>query len=214
MRAGTPSWCRRGRFLFRVGPTEDGEHGLLTIDNMSLLRKYENKGMVLKGDSLIVTTNLDNTLRVYDVNKGQIIGKYLVDERQISNDLFSEVDSRRDPRFIREWSNTAHLIDLHYLQEVRSVHRTRRSSFENKEMREEGEGFGYYLVYDDQFRRVGRIDLDYGWLVGTADEGLLYMRQEALHRRFWQLSRSSGKGLQNRGLGCLRVRILRVENNG
>lgn len=39
--------------------------------------------------------------------------------------------------------------------------------------------FGYYLVYDDLFRRVGRIGSDYGWLVGTADEGLLYMRQEA-----------------------------------
>ena len=26
-------------------------------------------------------------------NKGQLIGKYLVDERQVSNDLFSEVDS-------------------------------------------------------------------------------------------------------------------------
>ncbi len=45
-------------------------------------------------------------------------------------------------------------------------------------MKEEGEGFGYYLVYDDQFRRIGRIDPDYGWLVGIADEGLLYMRQK------------------------------------
>ena len=25
----------KGRFLFRVGPTEDGEHGLLAVDNMS-----------------------------------------------------------------------------------------------------------------------------------------------------------------------------------
>ena len=168
----------RGRFLFSVGPTEDGEYGLLSIGNMSLLRKYENKGMVLKGDSLVVTTNLDNVLRVYDINKGQLIGKYLVDERQVSNDLFSAVDSRHEPRFVKEWSNAAHLIDLHYLQKV-GVYIVLVVAPKTEEMKEDGEGLGYYLVYDDQFRRVGRIDPDYGWLAGTADEGLLYMRQKS-----------------------------------
>lgn len=168
----------RGRFLFRVGPTEDGEHGLLAIGNMSLRRKYGTKGLVLKGDSLVVTTNLDNALRVYDINKGQLIGKYLVDERQVSNDLFSEVGSKHDPRFVEEWSNAAHLLDLYYLQEI-GLYIVLVVAPEAEEMREEGEEFGYYLVYDDQFRRVGRIGSDYGWLVGTADEGLLYMRQEA-----------------------------------
>ena len=167
----------KGRFLFRVGPTEDGEYGLLAVDNMSLLRKYRNKGMILKGDSLVVTTNLDNALRVYDINKGQLIGKYLVDERQVSNDLFSEVDSRRDPRFVEEWSNAAHLIGLHYLQEM-GLYIVLVNAPSNEAMREEGEGLRYYLIYDDQFRRVGRIDLDYGWLVGTANEGLLYMKQK------------------------------------
>ena len=167
----------KGRFLFKVGPTEDGEYGLLAVDNMSLVRKYENKGMVLRGDSLVVTTNLDNALRVYDIKKGQLIGKYLVDARQVSNDLFSEVDSRHEPRFVKEWANAAHLLDLHYLQEV-GLYIVFVQAPETEEMREESEGFGYYLVYDDQFRRVGRIDLDYGWLVGTADEGLLYMRQK------------------------------------
>ena len=167
----------KGRFLFRVGPTEDGEYGLLAVDNMSLLRKYRNKGLVLKGDSLVATTNLDNALRVYDINKGQLIGKYLVDERQVSNGLFSEVDSRHEPRFVKEWSNAAHLIDLHYLQEV-GLYIVLVEAPETEEMKEEGEGNFYYLVYDDRFRRVGRIDLNYGWLVGTADEGLLYMEQK------------------------------------
>lgn len=167
----------RGRFLFKVGPNEDSEYGLLATDNMSLVRKYENKGMVLKGDSLVVTTNLDNVLRVYDINKRELIGKYLVDERQVSNDLFSEVDSRHEPRFVKEWSNAAHLMDLHYLQEV-GVYIVLVLAPEAEKMKEEGEEYSYYLVYDDQFRRIGRIDPDYGWLVGTAHEGLLYMQQE------------------------------------
>ena len=167
----------KGRFMFRVGPTKDGEYGLLTIDNMSLRRKYGDKGMILKGDSLVVTTNLDNALRVYDINKRELIGKYLVDERQVSNDLFSEVDSKHDPRFVAEWANAAHLVDLHYLQEV-GLYIVLVEAPKTEEMKEDGEGLGYYLVYDDQFRRVGRIDLDYGWLVGTADEGLLYMEQK------------------------------------
>ncbi len=167
----------RGRFLFRVGPTEDVEYGLLAVDNMSLRRKYGNDGMVLKGDSLVATTNLDNALRVYDINKGQLVGKYLVDERQVSKDLFSEVDSKHDPRFVAEWANAAHLVDLHYLQEV-DLYIVLVEAPKTEAMKEEGEGLGYYLVYDDQFRRIGRIDSDYGWLVGTADEGLLYMWQK------------------------------------
>lgn len=168
----------KGRFLFRVGSAEDGEYGLLTIDNMSLRRKYGNKGMVLKGDSLVAATNLDNALRVYDINKRELIGKYLVDERQVSNDLFREVDSKHEPRFVEEWSNAAHLLDLHYLQGI-DLYIVLVQAPSNETMRKEDEGYGYYLVYDGRFRRVGRIDLDYGWLVGTADEGLLYMEQKS-----------------------------------
>ena len=166
-----------GPFSVQSGTDGDGEYGLLAVDNMSLRRKYGNKGMVLKGDSLVVTTNLDNALRVYDINKGQLIGKYLVDERQVSNDLFREVDSKYDPRFIEEWANAAHLIGLYYLQGI-GVYIVIVEAPETEAMRKEGEGYGYYLVYDDQFRRVGRIDIDYGLLVGTADEGLLYMEQK------------------------------------
>ena len=81
---------------------------------------------------------------------------------------------------------------------------------ETEEMKEEGEGFGYYLVYDDQFRRIGRIDPERYirklWMGGLSAQRAYPSFNSAQPIKS---PRCEGKGYARHGTNILPLRWLR-----
>lgn len=148
------------------------------------LAKITNHGMVATDSLFIVTTNMDNTLRLYEMSSGQLRDRVLIDERQLPEGFFSLHGQVRkgNREFTGAWDSTAHLLDLHYVSglDLLVVLVVGPCSEEESAGRRQ---CGEYRMYDSGVAYLGEVPLEGGEAIIQAGQNSLYVLEYPRERK-------------------------------
>lgn len=134
-------------------------HKFISLKNVSNRFRSEDFGLAMKGDSLLVSTIWDNRIRIFDINTGNLLGKMLVDERELEKDLIEEAGSLSKDEFKKRIWMTASVLSLDYMENPGLIFVT---IFDPRDPKQgspsPGEKFSHFKIYDSEFRFIQRFD--------------------------------------------------------
>jgi WD40 repeat protein len=123
-------------------------------------RKIGDYGLAVKGDSLLVSTNLDNRIRIFDINTGDLLDQVLIDEREISKNLFNKSTNFESRNLIsKQWFPYSHIRSIDYMEELGVIFVGIMTPVDAKTGRLPPEGDRPHLkVYDSKFRFIQKVE--------------------------------------------------------
>lgn len=126
-------------------------------------RKISDEKLAVKGDSLLVPTNLDNRIRIFDINTGDFLSQILIDEREISKTFFNKdinFESDKIANYIHtQYFPFAHIMSVDYMENPGLIFVNVLTPMDRKTKRLPTGGDPPYMnVYDSEFRFIQKME--------------------------------------------------------